>query len=153
MDEERAGRPCVDPSPEALRDEIRAELQLLFQRVGALLAAEAFLVIAYTGTMAAQGRWHAVVAPVLSLLGLLLAVLGRLGAAPTARLVIRRTQEVQRIVEQHPDRAPAWLRDASAARRLVPEQRASLLFFQLAPVLFVLVWAVLGVVSLVLPGG
>ena len=60
-----------------VRAEIRFEIDLLHQRVNALLAAEAFLTIAYTAAMSNGARWGlsfaTVAAPVLSVLGLLLA--------------------------------------------------------------------------------
>ena len=75
-----------------IRAELRFELGLLHDRVNALLAAEAFLTIAYTAAMSNSAPWSRpfamVVAPALSLLGLLLALLARPGVTTTARLVL-----------------------------------------------------------------
>ncbi len=62
----------------SIRSELRFELGLLHDRVNALLAAEAFLVIGYTAAMSNAAPWgaafSAAVAPILSVLGLLLAL-------------------------------------------------------------------------------
>lgn len=65
-----------------IREETRFELGLLHDRVSVLLAAEAFLTIAFTAAMGTAARWGDVVAPVLSVLGLVLAVLAWPGFAP-----------------------------------------------------------------------
>ena len=63
-----------------IRDEIRFEIGLLHDRVNALLAAEAFLTIAYTAAMSDGTPWgptfSRIVSPILALLGLSLALLG-----------------------------------------------------------------------------
>ena len=127
------------------RDEVRFELRLLHERVGALLAAEAFLTIAYTAVQGAGGL-RAVVAPVLSVLGLLLALLAWSGVRTTARLVLLWTARTVELLTRHPELQP-WP-DADPRRRMV-DQRRSLLFFRSVPILFVAVWIVLLVVSLV----
>ena len=74
-----------------IRAELRFELGLLHERVNALVAAEAFLTIAYTTAMSNGARWGAVfstiVAPILAVLGLLLALLAWPGVATTVQLV------------------------------------------------------------------
>ena len=123
-----------------VRDATRFELGLLHQRVEALLAAEAFLTIAYTAALAngaTWGRTFAVVAgPVLAVLGLLLAALAWPGVRATARIVLEQTARSDRLT---PARPPA-----------TADQRCSLLFFRAVPPLFCVVWVVLGVLAVVL---
>ena len=100
----------VDPAVllEGIRDETRFELQLLHERVNTLLAAEAFLTIAYTATMNSKGTWAAVVAPVLAVLGLLLAGLAWPGVRTTANLVMQWTYQVGDLIQRYPQARPAW---------------------------------------------
>ncbi len=86
-----------------IREQTRFELQLLHERVNTLLAAEAFLTIAYTATMNSAGSWAAVVAPILAGLGLLLAALAWPGVNTTARLVMHWTYQIGNLEEQHPE--------------------------------------------------
>lgn len=62
-----------------MRQETRFEIGLLHDRVNALVTAEAFLTIAYTAAMSNGAPWGAtfsmVASPVLSVLGLALALL------------------------------------------------------------------------------
>jgi hypothetical protein len=135
------------------RDETRFELGLLHERVNALLAAEAFLCIAYTAAMSNGASWGEafarVAAPVLALLGLLLALLAVPGVATTVRIV--------RDLTTQQDELFARLRGAASAYHGAPgrpsatsDQRRSLLFFRAVPLLFAAVWVVLGVLALAL---
>src|ERR1700709_1497847 len=87
-----------------VRAEIQSELELLHQRVNALLAAEAFLTIAYTAAMSHGAAWGrpfaAVAAPVLAILGLLLALLLLPGVTATARIVLTQTALQQQLAER-----------------------------------------------------
>ncbi len=140
-----------------IRAELRFELGLLHDRTNALLSAEAFLTIAYTTAMGNGTAWgttfSAVVSPVLSVLGLLLALLTWPGVASTARLVLAWTAELSDLMERDAELSsgPSGLPGHAAAyHRLRSDQRRSLLFFRLVPVLFALVWSVLIVVAVVL---
>jgi hypothetical protein len=140
-----------------IRAELRFELGLLHDRVNALLAAEAFLTIAYTAAMSNSASWSRpfamVVAPTLSLLGLLLALLARPGVSTTARVVLAWTEDQEELLTREAERA------ARAGERpfrvpgvgdLQVAQRRSLLFFRAVPAVFAVVWAALTVVALVL---
>jgi hypothetical protein len=136
----------------AMRAETRTELELLHQRVNTVLAAEAFLTIAYTASMGSQGRWATVTAPVLAGLGLLLALLAWPGVRTTAGLVslwTRRVGELLESVAAPVDDLPDTLLDR---RRNERSQRQSLLLFRCVPPVFGIVWTVLLVVSLTLRG-
>lgn len=150
--------PARDPDADAerlalVRVETRSELGLLHERVNALLAAEAFLTIAYTAAMSngtAWGRTFAVVAaPVLAVLGLVLALVALPGVGTTVRLILSGTALQEELYARLPgsreDRPGVPVRPAG-----VREQRRGLLFFRTVPVLFAVVWVVLGVLSLAL---
>ena len=141
-----------------IRAEIRFELGLLHDRVNALVGAEAFLTIAYTAAMSNGTSWGSrfaqIVAPVLSVLGFLLAVLAWPGIEATVRIVLGWTEQRLELLQEHPQLDPShggprpWADD----RRSDPDQWRSMLFFRAAPVLFAVVWTALTVVALVLPG-
>lgn len=137
-----------------VRAEIRFELDLLHQRVNALLAAEAFLTIAYTAAMSNGTAWGrpfaTVVAPVLAVLGLLLALLVLPGVTATARIVLTQTALQQQLVERLPGSALAGFYGVTGRPSALADQRRSLLFFQAVPILFSAVWSILFVLALVL---
>lgn len=146
-----AERTPADPERLAIiRAELRFELGLLHERVNALVAAEAFLTIAYTTAMSNGARWgptfSAVVSPILSVLGLLLALLAWPGVATTVRLVLGWTASQSELLSDHaPELAGLPGRDS------LRDQRRGMLFFQAVPGLFALVWTALTVVALALP--
>ncbi len=146
--------PPFDPASQlvGIREETRFELNLLHERVNTLLAAEAFLTIAYTATMNSPGTWAAVVAPVLAVLGLLLAALAWPGVTTTARLVMKWTYQVGDLLEQHPQAAVPWSDGHEDRRTRETGQRRSLLLFRFAPPTFLGVWVILLICSLVLRG-
>lgn len=159
MTSPRGAAPGPDETSDAdrlalVRTETRFELDLLHQRVNALLAAEAFLTIAYTAAMsngAAWGRPFATVAaPVLSVLGLLLALLLLPGVRATARMVLTQTALQEQLVERLPGSALAGYYGIAGRPSALFDQRRSLLFFQAVPILFSVVWTVLFVLTLVL---
>jgi hypothetical protein len=134
----------------AVRDETRFELGLLHTRVNALLATEAFLVIAYTAAMsdgAPWGRAFATVAgPLLAVLGLLLAVLAIPGVASTARIVLAQTALHERLATRLSGSAHRGYH-AATGRSAVRDQRRSLLFFRLVSWLTAGFWLVLLVLA------
>jgi len=153
----------VVPGPEEIsnadrltlvRAEIQFELGLLHQRVNALLAAEAFLTIAYTAAMSNGAAWGrpfaAIAAPVLSVLGLLLALLLLPGVAATARIVLTQTALQQQLAARIPGSALAGYYGVAGRPSALRDQRRSLLFFQAAPILFSAAWTILFVLTLVL---
>ena len=142
-----------------MRQETRFEIGLLHDRVNALVTAEAFLTIAYTAAMANSAAWgasfSAVAAPVLSLLGLALALLAWPGVTATAALVITWTRRQADLLEQHPALAttvPGSAVRGRDDRRAQPDQWRSMLFFRAVPALFTVVWVVLTGLAFVLPG-
>jgi len=147
--------PAADAERLALvREETRFEIGLLHDRVNALLAAEAFLTIAFTAAMSNGADWGrgfaAVAAPVLALLGLLLALLSLPGVRATVRIVLTQTALQGELVERLPGLVGAGYHGVTGRSSIVADQRRSLLFFSAVPVLFGAVWIVLGVLSLAL---
>ena len=122
--------------------------------MNALLTAEAFLTIAYTAAMsngAAWGRSFATVAaPVLALLGLLLALLALPGVAATARIVLTQTSLLARLDDSRSASTPVAYHAAPGRPSSVLDQRRSLLFFRAVPVLFAAVWTGLLLLALLL---
>jgi hypothetical protein len=144
---------------EFMRQETRFEIGLLHDRVNALVTAEAFLTIAYTAAMANGTAWgagfSAVASPVLSLLGLALALLAWPGVRATADLVLTWTQRQADLLAQHPGLVatmPGAAVRGRDDRRAQPDQWRSMLFFRAVPALFTVVWVVLTGLALVLPG-
>ena len=138
----------------AVREEIRFELRLLHDRVNALLAAEAFLTIAYTAAMsngAAWGRQFAAVAgPVLATLGLLLAVLALPGVLATARIVLTQTALQEQLVERLPGSALGGFHSVTGPHSALKDQHRSMLFFRNVPLLFAVVWTILLILTITL---
>ena len=151
----RASDPAADEARLVIvRDEIRFELGLLHDRVNALLAAEAFLTIAYTAAMSNGAAWGkhfaAVAAPVLAVLGLLLAGLALPGVTATTRIVLAQTERQEELVERLPGSALGGFHGATGRGSALRDQRRSLLFFRTVPPLFGTVWIVLLVLTIVL---
>ena len=136
-----------------VRSETRFELGLLHERVNALLAAEAFLTIAYTAAMSNGASWGEafarVAAPVLALLGLLLALLATPGVGATARIVHTLTAQQDELFARLHGTASVY-HGMPGRSSAASDQRRSLLFFRAVPILFAAVWLVLGVLALVL---
>ncbi len=102
----REGDPSSLQQLTFIRDEIRFEIGLLHDRVNALLAAEAFLTIAYTAAMSNGTSWGAtfsrIAAPILSVLGLSLALLAWPGVNATVKIVLEWTSRERRLFDDNP---------------------------------------------------
>lgn len=158
MDGEPGQPPGAAEQLGVLRAQLRSEIGFLHERVNALVAAEAFLTIAFTTAMANAAPWGvvfaAVVSPVLAVLGLALALLSWPGVRATVRLVLGLTRQHLQVGQREPGLAVASTTSdgpGATARQAVRDQRASMLFFRAVPPLFTVVWSVLLVVSMVLP--
>jgi len=142
-----------------IREETRFEIGLLHERVNALIGAEAFLTIAFTAAMGnGNARWgatfSAVVAPVLSILGLLLAVLAWPGVDASFRIILEWNARQMELMQDLPALTDEMWRPAVLGRdkrRADPDQRKSMIFARAVPAVFVLTWAILTVVAVVLP--
>jgi len=143
--------PTLREQVETILAESGLEIRLLHERVNALLGAEAFLTIAFTAAMSSDGAWARVVAPVLALLGLVLAAVAWPGVRTTTRLVHLWTARLGTVLAEDPAARRGWARNWEDRRRREDDQRRSSWFFLTVPVAFVLVWVLLLVISLALP--
>lgn len=141
----------------SIRSELRFELGLLHDRVNAMLAAEAFLVIGFTAAMSNTAPWgatfSAVVAPILSVLGLLLALSAWPGVTGTVRLVLDWTADQAELLERGvglPSGASGLPTTQAVIGQVRSTQWRSMLFFRVVPGLFAVVWAALTLVAVVL---
>lgn len=137
-----------------VRAEIRFELDLLHQRTNALLAAEAFLTIAYTAAMSNGTPWGLpfarVAAPVLAVLGLLLALLALPGVTATIRIVLSQTTLQEQLTERLPGIGLAGFYGVAGRPSPLADQRRSMVFFRAVPILFLVAWGILLALTLVL---
>jgi hypothetical protein len=156
--DDETGEPLTAPERLAfMREATRFEIGLLHARVNALVAAEAFLTIAFTAAMSNGTPWGAtfaaVVSPILSMLGLVLALLAWPGVTATVKIILGWTARQTELLERNPKlMATLWgpSADRLGDRRADSAQWRSMLFFRAAPGLFAVVWAALTVVALVI---
>ena len=142
-----------------IREETRFEIGLLHGRVNALVGAEAFLTIAFTAAMSSgesrEATFSAVASPILSGLGLVLALLAWPGINATVKIILGWTACQTELLESEPAlAATTWGMAAPdrADRRADPDQWRSMLFFRAVPGLFTLTWAALTVLALIIRG-
>lgn len=138
-----------------IREETRFEIALLHERVNALIGAEAFLTIAFTAAMSnTNARWglafSVLVAPLLSVVGLLLAVLAWPGVDASFKIILRWNARQVQLMRESPGLAEAMWRPHVGGEG-DPDQRSSMLFARAVPVVFGLAWAILTVVALTVP--
>lgn len=142
-----------------IREETRFEIGLLHDRVNALINAEAFLAIAFTMAMSSTGApWGALfsmlVAPTLSVVGLLLAVLAWPGVDASFRIILEWNARQLQVMRENPQLIEAMWRPhvlGKGGSRADPDQRRTMLFARVVPGVFAAAWAVLTIVALVLP--
>ena len=139
-----------------IREETRFEIGLLHGRVNAL---EAFLTIAFTAAMSGgvsrEATFSAVASPILSGLGLVLALLAWPGINATVKIILGWTACRTELLEREPALAATMWGMAApgrADRRADPDQWRSMLFFRAVPGLFTLTWAALTVLALIVRG-
>lgn len=142
-----------------IREETRFEIGLLHDRVNALISAEAFLAIAFTMAMSSTGApWGALfsmfVAPTLSFVGLLLAVLAWPGVDASFKIILEWNARQLQVMRENPRLTEAMWRPhvlGKEGRRADPDQRRSMIFARAVPAVFAAAWTILTVVALVLP--
>ena len=141
-----------------IREETRFEINLLNERVGGLISAEAFLTIAYTAAMSnTSPQWglmfSRLVAPALAVLGLLLALLAWPGVAASFRIILAwNARQLQVMEDSTALMNSMWRPDVPGKRgqHADPDQRLTMLFARAVPGVFVVAWLVLVTVALVL---
>ena len=124
------------------RSEIKFECELLANRLNSFISSQAFLLIAYAGSMNGLiGRWHLAFAlafpPVLSLLGLALACQARPGIYAALAVIEEWQKKQSALCEAHAELADYRLsHDDSIKRR----RRDGSLFARHAPQFFIVAW-------------
>ncbi len=139
-----------------IRDETRFEVGTIHDRVNALIGAESFLMIAFVLTIVnSDGHWtekyFALLAPLLSTVGFVLAALAWLGIGTTSRIVVEWNALLSQLLEEAPVASRAMWRPSAlrGSRETAASHRRSMLFAQGVPVVFAVVWAVLTVAVLI----
>lgn len=132
-----------------LREEVRFEIGLLHERANALIGAEAFLTIAFTMALTSPRDEGPIllVAPVLALVGLVLAALAWPGTADSFRIIAAWDARQREVMAEDPLlRERMWRPEPRGPGDL--DQRLSLLFARAVPAVLVVAWTVLLVVAL-----
>ncbi|MBD8066064.1 hypothetical protein IC608_11330 [Devosia sp. PTR5] len=131
-----------------LRQEIRAEINLLNNRLNALISSQAFLVIAYgTSLSAGYGDWGGLFTllfpPLLAVLGFVLALEARPGILATHEAIGHWRRRENALIEHCPALRPFTLAtDEESRRRMELRQHAGGLFSQRAPLIFLITWVI-----------
>ena len=142
-----------------IREETRFEIELLHGRINALIGAEAFLMIAFTAAMSSNnphwgGTFAALAAPVLSIVGLLLAVLSWPGVDASFRIILEwNAHQVQLMNANLTLNETLWRQPVLGrrSRRADPDPGWSMIFARAVPIVFTAAWAILTLVALILP--
>jgi hypothetical protein len=142
-----------------LREETRFEIGLLHDRINALISAEAFLTIAFTMAMSnSNDRWGQTftrtVPPVLSLVGLILAIFAWPGIDASFKIIIEWSARQRELMRDHPGITNSMWRlevPGRGAVRADPDTRRTMFFARAVPPVFAIAWAVLTVIAFVLP--
>ena len=142
-----------------LREETRFEINLLHDRVNALIGAEAFLTIAFTSAMAnTHPRWGStfsvVVGPALSIVGIVLALLAWPGVKASFKIIIEWNIRQRQLIRDSPVMVDTMWRPDPPGRKKVradPNVHRSMIFARSVPFVFVVAWTILGTVAVSLP--
>ena len=144
-----------------LREETRFEIGLLHDRINALISAEAFLTIAFTMAMSnGNSRWGEVfirtVPPVLSLVGLILAVFAWPGIDASYKIIVEWSmRQGQFMRDNYATVDLLWRLDVPGRGnvRKDPDTRRTMFFARAVPAVFGIAWSILTVIAFVLPRG
>ena len=140
-----------------IREETRFEVGSIHDRVNALIGAESFLMIAFVLTIVnSDGHWSAryfaLLAPMLSTVGFVLAALAWLGIGTTSRIVVEWNDLLSALLDEAPAASRSMWRPSAlrGGRQTAASHGRSMLFARAVPVVFAAVWAVLTVAVLVI---
>lgn len=142
----------------AIREEMKFEIGILHDRVNALVSAEAFLIISFTMSLAYSGdRWSGRffwVAPLLALIGFLLAVLAWPGVGRGFETIVEwNTLLIEVLPRARQDPRIVWIRsvDVAGAAKTQGYHRRGLLFARFVPAVFAVAWIILAAIILTGP--
>jgi hypothetical protein len=141
-----------------IREETRFEIGLLHDRVNALIGAEAFLTIAFATAMGNTNEFWGplfafLVAPTLSLTGLILAILAWPGIYASLHIIEEWQQRQDEVMQSDVLVAEAMWRRAAAVTEgqpPIPTRQHSMIFARAVPAVFGVAWAILTVIALAL---
>lgn len=138
-----------------IREEMRFEVAALEGRVNALISAEAFLTIAFTMALGNTGTGRdaslALVAPILSVIGFVLAVLSWPGVGTSVRIINEWNILLIAALRAAADATRRMWRSAmldEEARRSRLAHRRGMMFAQAVSIVFSTAWLVLAVVAI-----
>ena len=142
-----------------LREETRFEIGLLHDRINALISAQAFLTIAFTMALSnSNDRWGEtftrIVPPVLSLVGLVLAIFAWPGIDASFKIIIEWTTRQRQFMRENPLITDLMWRLEVPGKGMVradPDTRRTMFFARAVPAVFAVAWAILTVIAVVLP--
>ena len=129
-----------------VRQEIRAEINLLNSRLNALISSQSFLVIAYgTSLSAGYGSWDELftvtLPPMFAILGLVLVLEARPGIQAPHEAIGHWRQREDYLTKSCPELRPYTLAtDEQSRRRMELRQHAGRLFSSRAPLIFIVAW-------------
>ena len=142
----------------AIREEMKFEISVLHDRINALVSAEAFLIISFTMSLAySNDRWSSrffLVAPVLALIGFLLAVLAWPGVKRGVEIVVEWNELlIKALSEARKDPYFVWRPsvDVIGAIKTQDRHRKGMMFTRLVPAVFASAWVILAIIVLTGP--
>lgn len=136
-----------------IREEIRAEINLLNSRLNALISSQSFLVIAYSTSLSAgYGDWKGLFTIILpslcAILGLVLVLEARPGIRAAHEAIGHWRRREDKLIDKCPELEPFTLAtDEQSRHRMELRQHAGGLFSIRAPLIFTMAW----VMFLILP--
>ena len=131
-----------------IRQEIRAEINLLNSRLNALISSQSFLVIAYgTSLSAGYDNWNGLftitLPPLFAILGLVLVLEARPGIQAAHEAISHWRKREDDLVGAWPELKPYTLAtDEQSRQRMALRQHAGGLFSIRAPLIFTLAWLI-----------
>ena len=133
---------------------MRFQINVLHDRVNALISSEAFLLISFTMSLAYihSDKGVYLVSPILAVIGFMLAVLSWPGVVSSFRIIVEWNLLLIEVLNEAKSGSDILWRPSvflSGDLRTQAEHRNGLLFARFAPVVFCVAWAVLAGVVLV----
>lgn len=129
-----------------VREEIRAEINLLNSRLNALISSQSFLVIAYGSSLSAgYGNWNGLftitLPPLFAVLGIALVLEARPGIAAAQEAISHWRRRENHLINEEPAlRAFTLATDEQSRKRLELRQHAGSRFSSRAPMIFIGAW-------------
>lgn len=135
---------------------MRFQLNILHDRINALISAEAFLLISFTMSLpyVHSDRNLFMVSPILALIGFMLAILAWPGVQSSFKIIVEWNLMLIEVLNEAKAGSNILWRPSvfvSGDARTQAEHRNGLLFARFVPVVFCIAWALLAGVVLIAP--